>query len=143
MLQITVRDGDIQTDTAEELIKGTVDSTLALEEQLRKTEAHLMQFEEFRKFITLQKQVKDQADKVWKSVEEQMIAHNIRQIKGDWGTLTIAERLDWNIDVDKLPARFFKKTPNTTLLSSVYRLEGKTPEGAEPVTKKYLVKRLV
>ena len=110
--------------------------------QLDDTEAELMQDERFKQFIELQRSVNDQAAKVWKNVETQMINNNIKSIKGDWGTLTIAECLDWNIDADALPAKFIKKVPDKKKISDTFRIEGKAPKGCEPYTSKYLTKRL-
>jgi hypothetical protein len=83
-------------------------------------------------------------DQQWKAVEGLMIEHDIKQIKGEWGTLTIGERLNWLVDETILPAKFFKKVPNTKKITDTYRLEGadKTPKGCVPSITKYLLKRI-
>ena len=71
-----------------------------------------------------------------------MIDNDIKQVKGDFGTLTIAERQGWTYDEKQLPNKFFKKVVDTKKITDTYRLEGKAPKGCEPYTTKYLTKRL-
>ena len=71
-----------------------------------------------------------------------MILNYIISIKGPWGTITITERLDWDIDLDTLQPKFIKKVPDTTKISATFRLEGKVPKGCKPTYKKFLTKRL-
>jgi hypothetical protein len=125
-----------------QIIESEVEEVFALQKDLEETEQLLMQNEQFRKFLQLQKTVPEQIDKIWKNVEEQMLAHDIKSIKGDWGSLTIAERLNWSVDLEALPPKFFKKVPDTTKLTNTFRLEGKAPKGAEPRYTKYLHKRI-
>lgn len=115
---------------------------LQLQSTLEETEASLMKDERFRTFLELQKSFKEQSQTVWDNVEKQMIENNVKGIKGDWGSLTIAERLSWDIDSEGLQPRFYKKVVDTTKLSKTYRLEGKAPKGATPVTTQYLMKRI-
>ena len=88
------------------------------------------------------KALQDKLDGEWKRVESLMIENGVKQVKGDWGTLTIAERLNWSIDQEALPPRFWKKVPDTTKISTIFRLEGKTPKGASPSYTQYLTKRI-
>jgi hypothetical protein len=127
--------------TQEEIIVSGVNDVLALESNLAVMEAELAQNEQFRAFLIKQKEAKAQIDDFWKSVEEQMIEHDVKSVKGDWGTLTIAERLNWET-TDELPSKFYKKVVDTKKISDTYRLEGKAPKGATPSTTKYLMKRI-
>lgn len=77
----------------------------------------------------------------WKSIESEMIARNIKTIKGEFGSLTIAERINWTY-TNELPAKFFKKVVDTKKLTDTFRLEGKVPKGAAPNYTKYLTKRI-
>lgn len=95
----------------------------------------------FQEFVTRQKEIKAKIDDEWKKIELAMIKTDTKSIKGDWGSITIAERLNWET-TDELPARFYKKVVDTTKLSGVYRLENKAPKGATPVYSKYLTKRI-
>ena len=126
----------------EEEITGEVQSVLALEKDVAAAEAALASNEQFQNFIKLQKQFTEESARVWKAIEGQMILHDIKTIKGDWGTITVAERLGWDIDPEALPAKFIKKVPDTKRISDTFRLEGKAPKGCEPKYTKYLTKRL-
>lgn len=125
----------------EEIIAGEVTEVLALETSLAELEAELSQNEQFRNFLVRQKETKAQIEDFWKKVEAQMIEHEVKTVKGDWGTLTIAERINWTY-TDELPAKFFKKVVDTKKLTDTFRLEGKAPKGAQPNYTKYLTKRI-
>ena len=109
---------------------------------LADTEKKLEANPEFKKFLELQKEVNKKASEIWKQVEQEMIDNDIKQIKGDFGSLTIAERQGWTYDEEQLPNKFFKKVVDTKKITDTYRLEGKAPKGCEPYTTKYLTKRL-
>lgn len=87
------------------------------------------------------KDAQAEIDNIWNQIEVAMIETDTKQIKGSWGTLTIAERLNWQTD-DTLPHKFYKKVVDTKRISDTYRLEGRAPKGATPSTTKYLTKRL-
>lgn len=115
--------------TATDMIERRAEKALALEKQVGAKIAAL----------------KEQQDKInaeWKAVEALMIQFDVKNIKGNWGSLTIAERLNWSIDHAMLPAKFWKKVPDTTKISSEFRLYGKSPKGCEPSYTKFLTKRL-
>lgn len=127
---------------ATELIAKRVTSTLALEEQLKDAEAELMQIEKFRRFMELKQEFDKQWDDFWNDVKEQMIENDIRSIKGDWGSLTIAERTDFDIDMDALKPRFTKRVADIAMIRNLYKLHGEAPAGTTVKTVKYLTKRL-
>lgn len=114
------------------------------EQQSHKLEvlaAELQQDPKFAEFLERQKAFKELEEVVWSNIETTMIENNIRSIKTDKITLTIAERTNWLVD-DELPRRFKKLVPNTKKISDYYKLNGKVPHGATPAPKKYLVKRV-
>lgn len=113
----------------------------SLELSLLNEEQSLMQIPEVAAFFKKKKETDTKIALFWESVENEMIANNIKSIKGDWGSLTIAEKLGWEIDPDQLPPRFMKKVPDTKKLSDTYKLEGKAPKGAKPKYTNYLTKR--
>lgn len=116
-------------------------NVIALERTMQADEQAMMQNEQFKQFLQAQKEAKAQIAEVWAEIEKQMLAHDIKSIKGDWGTITIAERLNWKV-TGELSPRYYKKVIDTTKLSTLFRLEGKAPEGAEPYYTKYLTKRI-
>jgi hypothetical protein len=88
------------------------------------------------------KETQDKINAEWDKVEELMIKYDLKQVKGEWGTLTIAERTGFDIDKELLPPRFFKRVPDETKIRTIYQLEGKAPKGTSPKVTNYLVKRL-
>lgn len=126
----------------EDQIVKKVEEIKEKENQLSILEDKLTLNPEFKKFLELKKSVDEAARQVWKEVEEQMIENDIKSIKGDFGSLTIAERQGWTYDEKQLPSKFFKKVVDTKKITDTYRLEGKAPKGCEPYTSKYLTKRL-
>lgn len=96
---------------------------------------------ELRAFLIKQKETQQQITDFWKVVEQKMIDNDIKSIKGDWGSITIAERIGWDHDAT-LPPKFFKKVPDLKRMTDTFRLEGKPPKGATPKYTKYLTKRI-
>ena len=122
-------------------LTGQIIDVLETEKELAVVENELQMNPQFKKFLQLQKSVNEQSTKVWKQVETAMIENDIKQLKGDFGTVTLAERLNWTTS-DELPSKFYKKVVDTKRLSDTCRLEGKAPKGATPSYTKYLTKRL-
>jgi len=133
---------DSTQDSPKELIEGEVLSALDLQKSLEDMQSELMQNEKFRQFLELSKTVPAQIDEAWKRIESAMIENNIKSLKGDYGSITIAERIGWDYDPTMLSPEFFKKVVDTKKLTDTYRLEGESPQGATPKTTKYLMKRL-
>lgn len=115
---------DINTD-----LQKQVESTVALE---------IAMAEKARVLATAQKQIND----TWKQVEKAMIDNNIKTIKGDWGSITVAERTSWDVDMNILPKRFIKKVADTAKIKAAFELEGEAPKGVTPKRTKYLTKRI-
>ena len=113
----------------QELVEKQAQVAVALEQQLSSKVAEY-------------KALQDKLNEEWNRVESLMIENGVKQVKGDWGTLTIAERLNWTIDKEVLAPRFYKSVPDTTKISTLFRLEGKAPKGATPSYTQYLTKRL-
>lgn len=126
----------------EEIINNEVEEIFALQKQLSEVESELMHNEKFKEFLALQRTIPAQIEAVWDKVEEEMIKYNVKSLKGDWGSLTITERLGFEIDKESLPPRFWKKVPDEKKIRDTYRLEGKPPKGTEPKTTKFLTKRI-
>lgn len=94
-------------------------------------------------FLQKQKEFANKSAAFYKTIEEQMIAHNIKSIKGSWGSLTIAERTNYKAaDLDAVPAKFIKKALDTTKVSAQVKLSGKLPKGVESSEQLILQKRI-
>ncbi len=92
--------------------------------------------------IAILKEAQKEIDATWKQVKDVMIQHDIKSIKGDWGSITIAERQNFMANMEVLPSKFIKKEINSTKVAKFYALEGKLPKGVERTTTKYLTKRI-
>lgn len=128
--------------THKQLIEDEVDALLAVQQGLSEYEQLIMADERFRTFIEKQRAVTDQINETWKSVEQEMIEHNIKSIKGDWGSLTITERTSFDVDMAVLPDKFKKTVADTKRIGDTFKLEGESPEGTTPKYSKFLTKRL-
>ena len=125
-----------------EIIEDQVLQTISLTNDLEQVKSELEKNPTFKKFLELQKTVNEKAAETWKTVEAQMIANDTKKIEGEWGSLTIAERLDFDVDLEALPPRYKKTVANTTKIRTVYLLDKKPITGATPKYKKYLTKRI-
>ena len=126
----------------QKVIESEVRDVLAAEKSLQDLEAQLMQNEQFRQFLKLSKSLPKQLEETWQRIQEQMEANNIKSIKGSWGSITLAERLTFNIDMSELPPEFTRQSPDLKKIADTYRLEGEAPKGAIPKVSRYLNKRL-
>lgn len=88
------------------------------------------------------KTAQDQINATWDAVKEAMIKHNVKSFKGEFGSITIAERTSFKTDMEKLSDEFKKLAPDTAKIGTYNALMGEPPEGAEAVTTQYLTKRL-
>lgn len=110
---------------------------LALDELTKQLESN----PEFKAFIKARNDFQKVEAAVWKNIEEVMIANDVKSIKTDKMTLTIAERTSFDIDLDLLPNKYIKRVPNTTLIGSEYKLTNKPVKGTTPKVSHYLTKR--
>jgi hypothetical protein len=123
------------------VIESEVLDLFATEQTMREVESELQTNPTFLKFLELQKAVNDKAAEVWKAVGNQMIdaykAGKVdKTLKFDFGTLTVKDINELDIDENLLPRNYFKRVPHTTKIRNDYALEGKLPKGVT-VTKKY------
>jgi hypothetical protein len=130
------------SDKAEDIIQSEVSDVLALQKTVEEMEQELAKNEVFQNFLTKQKEARTQIDATWKKVEEQMIEHNVKSIKGEWGSITIAERTNYKADLDLLPSKFIKKVADTAKIATYAKLENKLPKGVTTSLTKYLTKRI-
>lgn len=134
----------MQTAKVENLpINDQVQEVLELENQLVEQENELVkQNDQFQQFINFQKSTQSKISLIWKTIEDEMINRDIKSVKGDWGSVTICERVSFDIDVDLLPAKYIKKVPDTTKIGQAFKLEGKPVKGTTPKYTKYIMKRI-
>lgn len=127
----------------EQILAAEVTDALQAEKELMQLENQLAENPEFAAFLQKQKAIKENIDAFWKGIEEQMIKNDIKSLKGEWGSLTIAERIGWEISpLLTLAPKFYKKVVDLKKLTDTFRLEGKPIKGATPKYTKYLTKRI-
>jgi len=98
---------------------------------------------QFTAFLQKQKDFQTKSNLYWKAIEDQMIKNNIKSIKGDWGSLTIAERTYYKAeDLSKVPAKFLKKELDTTKVGAQVKLSGELPKGVTSSLTLSLQKRI-
>lgn len=97
---------------------------------------------DFESKVKEMKDLESSLKATWKQVEEVMIANDIKSVKGEWGSITIAEKMNFKGDVSEVPSKFVKKMLDTSKIKTYFTLEGKLPRGIESTTTKYLTKRI-
>jgi len=126
----------------EDIVKSELQKFEDQEQALQTLAAELQQSPKFAQFIEAQKNFKELESSVWKNIETVMIENDVMSIKNDKVTLSIANRVSFDIDMAKLPAKYIKQVPDTTLITGTFKLEGKPVRGTKPKYTKYLVKRI-
>jgi hypothetical protein len=116
--------------TQEELdkkAKSEVRKILKMESELMQVQKQLNLNPEFRKFIDTQKKVQEQTDAFWAKIKEQMIASGVKNIKGDWGYITIGETFSYSVtDISKVPEEFtFEDIDVDALREDIDKLDDK------------------
>ena len=122
----------------EEDIKNEIAKIVSGETQL----AQMAASPEVQAFLQLQKKVETTATTLWAAVQNEMIAAGIKSVKGPWGSVTVAERANFDVDMDELPKRFIVKTADKKKIALEYKLKGVAPAGVEVSHTTYLTKRL-
>lgn len=110
--------------------------------KLEQANNKLLANEQFQAFLKQQKEIQEAIEAAWVQIQERMEATGTKSIKGDWGSITLAERINWEYDPTMLPPKYFKKVVDTKKLTDTFRLEGREPKGATAKYSKYLMKRL-
>jgi hypothetical protein len=117
-------------------------SEIPSEIQLLANEAAVMQ----KGFEAQLKQLKaDEAriKKTWKDLEKVMVDSDFKSIKGDWGSITIADRTVYKAeDLDEVPKKFLKRTLDTSKIKAHAVMIGELPKGVTESHTKYLTKRI-
>lgn len=124
------------------IIEGEIGDALELQQQLEKLESQLMADERFKQFITL----RDRVNTVWantrKDIESVMVpayeAGEIdKNVKGEWGSITVTESDEFDVDIKLLPKELKKIVPEMGKIKDYFHLHGKAPKGAVHKGKKY------
>ncbi len=123
------------------IIEDEISDVMVLERSLSEVETELRSNPTFLKFLEIQQAYNDKYKEVKKIIGDQHIEAykidpNLKTLKFDFGTMTVKDINNLDIDETVLPPRYFKSVPNTTKIRNQYDLEGTLPKGAT-VTKSY------
>lgn len=128
-------------ESIEQKILNEVKTLQTQEQDLTALAQKLNHDPKFAMFLEAQKAFNEYQAQVWTGIQKEMIENDIRSIKTDKITLTIATRTSYDIDETVLPAKFWKKVPDTTKIATSHKLEGKPVKGTTPKQTQYLTKR--
>lgn len=132
----------IDQETVKKDIDKEVVELITEETKLAQLEQALQESPQFKAFIQAQQDFRDKSSAYWKNVEQQMIDNGIKSVKGDWGSLTIVERVNLKApDLTLVPAKFIKKALDTTKVSAYEKLAGELPKGVISTPTQYLMKK--
>ena len=117
-------------------IETEVGEVFALERSMTEVESELRSNPKFLQFLELQQRYSDKYKEIKKIIAEQHIEaykkdKNLKTLKFDFGTMTVKDIKNLEIDESILPKAWFKSVPNTTLIRSRYELENKIPKGVK------------
>ena len=88
--------------------------------------------EQFQQFMKFQDQFNKKSTELFGKLEKQMIENGIEKISGDWGYLTIVNRVDYRVEDEDLVPDEYKETKVVVDLSKVkedIKLTGELPDG--------------
>lgn len=125
----------------EKQIKSELETYQEKQLTLQRLTEELESSPQFAAFLEAQKALREVEANVWGKVESVMMANNIKSIKTDLVTLSIATRTSYDIDLDLLPKKFIKRVPDTTKIATAHKLNGEPVKGTTPKYTNYLVKR--
>ncbi|HPR10625.1 MAG TPA: hypothetical protein PLJ04_03525 [Candidatus Saccharibacteria bacterium] len=103
----------------------------------------LVALKKFAKAEAELKELKAKHDEVVEKIKEAMIANGVTKIDGDWGYITLAERVSYKAeDIDQVPDEFLKPTLDTTKVKAEATLKGVLPAGVSESRTQYITKKL-
>jgi predicted metal-dependent peptidase len=98
---------------------------------------------DFEEQVKTLKETETKLKATWKNVETAMIENNVKSIKGEWGSITIADRTNYKAsDLEEVPRKFIKKALDTKKVQAHQDLTGELPKGVTESHTKYLTKRI-
>lgn len=115
------------------------DKVVPLEEQAKEL---MVMEQEAQQLLKSAKQAEDKVKLFWAAFQNEMEARDVKQVKGDFGTITLVEKTSFVADIDQLPSKFIKKAPDVKKIGAAFKLEGKLPKGVTTKQSKYLLKRI-
>lgn len=130
-----------------DIIEGKILDVQKQEAELAQLQQTLEENEQFTKFMQLSQAVAAKRAEVRAHIETVMIpayqdGKIDKSIKGPWGSVTVTEHTDFDVNTDELPTKFFKKVVDSTKIRKTFELEGVAPKGTTPVKKYGIMMKL-
>jgi len=132
--------------------------------ELAKVQEELAANPQFVAFLDTQKKLQEQTDNFWTKVKNQMIDSGIKNIKGEWGWITLGETLSYNVkdislvpeeltyddldiialqaDIKVLDSKYRKKSVDIAAVKEEVSLTDEIPEGIEQKVAYKLMKKI-
>lgn len=93
----------------------------------------------FIDFLYIQKQMTEEIDAVWAIIKDGMEESGISKINGDWGYITMAERVNYSGTAEP---KLMKSVLDTSKVKAYMALNDKLPKGVLVSTTRFLQKKI-
>lgn len=119
------------------------ETILKLADSLQALDGSMIQSQAFYDFLRFQRDVKERIDQTWERIEEFMRANDVPTVKGDWGHMTLATKVNLKADTAILTdSSFYKQALDSTKVKGYQKLFGALPNGVTQSTTEYLSKKV-
>lgn len=98
-----------------------------------------------QKFAAIEAQFKEaeaKAKEATEQIKQAMIDNGVTKIDGDWGYITLAERVTYKAeDIDQVSDEFIKKALDSSKVKAATTLTGELPAGISESRTQYITKK--
>lgn len=102
----------------------------------------LVALKKYAKLELKLKEAKAQADDATEQIKQAMIDNGVTKIDGDWGSITLAERVTYGTDnIDSVPENLTKRVLDSTKVKAEATLTGRLPNNVVATKTQYITKR--
>lgn len=102
----------------------------------------LVALRKFAKAEAELKELKAKHDEIVERVKEAMIENGVQRIDGDWGYITLAERVGYKADnISEVDKQYTKPTLDTAKVKAQATLTGELPAGVTETRTQYITKK--
>lgn len=103
----------------------------------------LVALKKFAKAEAELKVLKEKHDQAIEQIKEAMVANGVTKLEGEWGYITLAERVSYKAeDISEVDEKYLKPTLDTTKVKAEATLTGQLPTGIVESRTQYITKKL-
>jgi hypothetical protein len=103
----------------------------------------LVALKKFAKAEAELNKLKAKHDDIINKIKQAMIDNGIQKLEGDWGYITLAERVSYKAeDIAKVEPAYLKQTLDTAKVKAQATLTGELPAGVSESRTQYITKKL-